>query len=261
MEVRDRVVLVTGGASGIGAALCRRFADEDAAGIVVADVDTDGAQQVAEEVGGLAVTADVSDPDDVAELVRRARDEYGRIDLLASNAGVGLGAGALEASLEDWERSWGVNVMGHVHLVREVLPAMLERGEGYVLGTVSAAGLLNHILSAPYGATKAAALSFLEWLSIAHHDAGIRVSALCPQGVKTPMLEESPGGFLVQDAMEPSEVADVVVEAVADERFLILPHADVDEFFRRRGDDHERWLRGMRRLRGQAVEVLENLEG
>lgn len=258
MEIHGRVALVTGGASGIGAALCRRFAEEDPAGLVVADLDADGAQQVADEVGGLAVEADVSSEEDVAALVRRTHDEFGRVDLLCSNAGIGVGAGILQASLDDWDRSWDVNVMGHVHLTRAVLPDMLERGAGYVLGTVSAAGLINHILSAPYGVTKAAALSFLEWLSIAHHDDGIGVSALCPQGVRTPMLEESPGGeFLMPDAMEPSDVADFVVDGLTDERFLILPHPEVAEYFRRRADDHERWLRGMRRLRGQVAEVLE----
>ena len=262
MELPGKVVVVTGGASGIGAALCHRFAAEGAAGIVVADIDEVGAQRVADEAGGLAVAADVSDPGDVAALVARTRDEVGEIDLLCSNAGIGAGAGALDATLEDWERSWHVNVMGHVHLVREALPAMLERGAGYVLGTVSAAGLLNHILSVPYGVTKAAALSFLEWLSIAHHEAGIRVSALCPQGVRTPMLEEAPGGgFLMDDAMEPAEVADAVVGGTAEERFLILPHPEVEEFFRRRADDHERWLRGMRRLRGQVVDLLEQVDG
>lgn len=260
MEVRDRVVVVTGGASGIGRALCRRFADEDPAGIVVVDLDADGARRVADEVDGLAVTADVSSEQDVARLVARTRERFGRIDLLCSNAGIGAGAGVLSASLDDWQRSWDVNVMGHVHLVREVLPEMLERGDGHVLGTVSAAGLINHILSAPYGVTKAAALSFLEWLSIAHHDDGVGVSALCPQGVKTPMLEDAPGGeFLMPDAMEPAEVADVVVEALADERFLILPHPEVAEYFRRRADDHERWLGGMRRLRGQVAGPLEDV--
>ncbi|MGH3442539.1 MAG: SDR family oxidoreductase [Nitriliruptorales bacterium] len=255
MELRDRVVIVTGGASGIGRALCRRIAEEEPAGIVVADLAEDAAVEVAVEIGGLAVRCDVTSPEEVAELVRRATEAFGPVDVLCSNAGTAVGGG-VEADLDGWQRSWDVNVMAHVHLLRELLPQMLERGEGYVIGTVSAAGLLNHILAAPYGATKAAALSLLEWLSIAHHGDGIRVSALCPQGVRTPMLEQDPAGFLLQNALEPEEVADVVVEGLRDERFLILPHPEVAEYFRRRADDHERWLGGMRRLRGGVVDLL-----
>lgn len=255
MELRDRVVIVTGGASGIGRALCRRFAGEGTTGIVVADLAEDAAHEVAVEVGGLAMRCDVTSPGDVAELVRRTRESYGRVDVLCSNAGVAVGGG-LEATLDGWQRSWDVNVMAHVHLLRAVLPEMLERGEGYVLGTVSAAGIVNHILAAPYAVTKAAALSLLEWLSIAHHDDGIRVSALCPQGVRTPMLEHDETAFLLQNALEPEEVADAVVDGLREEAFLLLPHPEVAEYFRRRADDHERWLRGMRRLRAGALDAL-----
>src|SRR5215472_16942005 len=187
MELTERVIVVTGAARGIGRALVQRFAKERPREIIVADIDGAGAQQVASEVGGDAVPLDVSDERDVALLIERAQSSYGRIDLFCSNAGIAVGGGP-EASDTDWQRIWLVNVMSHVFVARHVLPGMLERGQGYILGTVSAAGLLNHVFAAPYGVSKAAALSFFEWLAIAHGDAGIRVSCLCPQGVKTDML-------------------------------------------------------------------------
>ncbi|MDX1621622.1 MAG: SDR family oxidoreductase [Nitriliruptorales bacterium] len=258
MELADKVVVVTGGASGIGAALCRRFAEESPQGLVVADVDADGAQAVADEVGGTPVEADLSTREGVEAVVEAARDAHSRIDLYCSNAGVPGGAQFSEDPA-DWQRAWDVNVMAHVHAAHLLLPEWLERGEGYLLGTVSAAGLLNHIFAAPYAASKAAALSVLEWLAIAHGPDGVRVSALCPQGVKTPMLEEDPSGFLAQDAMDPSEVADVVVAGIADERFLILPHPEVADYAARRGNDHDRWIKGMQRLRSNVVEAFPDL--
>jgi NAD(P)-dependent dehydrogenase (short-subunit alcohol dehydrogenase family) len=252
MEVRDRVVVVTGGGSGIGAALSRRFAAEGAEAVVVADLNEQGARDVAGEIGADAVRTDVTVEADVQELVRRTIEAHGRIDIYCSNAGVGLGAGP-ESPDTVWETSWAVNVMGHVYAARVLLPHMLERGEGYILGTVSAAGLLNQILSAPYGTTKAAALSFFEWLSIAHGGQGIRVSALCPMGVRTPMLRMSETDFLDEGALEPEEVAEVVVAGLREERFLILPHPEVAEYFRRRATDYDRWIGGMRRLRAGLV--------
>jgi NAD(P)-dependent dehydrogenase (short-subunit alcohol dehydrogenase family) len=253
MDVAGRVVVVTGGGGGIGAALCRRFAAEGARALVVADVNGEAAETVARSVGGTAVVTDVTVEADVQALVRRTVDAHGRVDLYCSNAGIGVGGGP-EAPDEDWQRSWEVHAMAHVYAARAVLPAMLERGEGYILGTVSAAGLLNHILAAPYAVTKAAGLAFLEWLSIAHGDDGIGVSALCPQGVRTAMLgmdRERP--FLQEGALEPDEVAGTVVEALREERFLVLPHPEVAEYFRRKATDYDRWLRGMRRLRERVV--------
>lgn len=255
MEVRDKVVVVTGGASGIGAAMARRFAGEGAAHVVVADLDADGAEAVAEDVGGSAVGVDVSDGDAVARLVEQVVGDHGRIDLYCSNAGVAVGGGA-EAEDRGWQLSWDVNVMGHVHAARALLPHWLERGEGYLLGTVSAAGLLNHIYAMPYGVTKAAALSAMEWLSIAHADQGVKVSALCPMGVRTPMLEQDPTGLLDPDAITPEEVADAVIAGLAEESFLILPHPEVATFHERRGADHDRWLAGMRRLRSNIDQAL-----
>ena len=252
MDVADRVVVVTGGGSGIGAALCRRFAAENAAAVVVSDVNEAGARAVAREIRGRAVRTDVTVEADIRALVSRTVEEHGRIDIFCSNAGVGLGAGP-ESPDSEWGKSFEVHVMAHVYVARAVLPLMLRRGEGYILGTVSAAGLLNQVLSAPYGVTKAAALSFFEWLSIAHGDDGIRVSALCPQGVRTPMLGVGGSLFLQEGALEPAEVAGVVIDGLRDERFLILPHQAVAEYFRRKATDYDRWIRGMRKLRARLV--------
>ena len=257
MKLEGKVVVVTGGANGIGCALSRRFAAEGAAGVVVADMDMAGAEKVAAEIDGLAVKTDVSHDVDVQDLVEQATTAYGRIDLFCSNAGIGGFVGGTEVPNEEWQRIWEINVMAHVYAARAVLPAMLARGEGYLLQTVSAAGLLTQIGSAPYSVTKHAAMAFAEWLSITYGDAGIRVSALCPQGVRTRMLGEfdhRATDFLRETAISPEEVAEAVVQGLADERFLILPHAEVDEYFRRKGADYERWLRGMRRLQAKIVE-------
>ena len=252
MEVTGRVVVVTGAARGIGRAIAARIASEGAAAVIVADVDGDGAQAVAHEIGGTAIQCNVAHEPDVERLVERVESAHGRIDVFCSNAGIAVGGGP-EAANDDWQRIWDVNVMAHVFVARHALPGMLRRKEGYILGTVSAAGLLNHVFAAPYGVTKAAALSFFEWLAIAHGDEGIRVSCLCPQGVKTSMLaaerELLGTNFLIAGALEPEAVADAVVKGIADERFLILPHPEVAEYFRRKAEDYDRWLRGMRRLR------------
>ncbi|HEY8635374.1 MAG TPA: SDR family oxidoreductase [Candidatus Dormibacteraeota bacterium] len=255
MEVADRVVVVTGGARGIGSALAMRFASAGAETVIVADVDADGAWAVARQIGGMAIRCDVSSEADVAQLVDKVHIAKGRIDIFCSNAGIAVGGGP-EASDADWRRIWDVNVMAHVYVARHVLPGMLARKEGYILGTVSAAGLLNHVFAAPYGVTKAAALSFFEWLAIAHADDGIRISCLCPQGVKTAMLaaERRLGlEFLTDNALEPEQVAEVVLKGIHDEKFLILPHPEVAEYFSRKAADYDRWLKGMRRLRANIL--------
>lgn len=247
-------MVVTGGGGGIGRALCRRFKDEGASAIVVADVDVQSAQAVAQEVGGLAAPTDVTVELAVQELVQRTIDAYGRIDIYCSNAGIAFGGGP-EATDDAWQRSWEVHVMGHVYAARAAIPRMLEHGSGYFLGTVSAAALVNHILAAPYATTKAAALSFFEWLAIAYGDRGIRVSALCPMGVRTPMLlREGERGFLKEGALEPEAVARITTDAMREERFLILPHPEVAEYVRRKAADYDRWLSGMRRLRKRVIE-------
>src|SRR5579884_2502687 len=214
MKLRDKVVVVTGGASGIGRALCRRFAAEGARAVFVADVDAKGAGDVASEIKGIAATTNVGKESDVIALVKRATDEFGQIDLFCSNAGIGI-EGGVETSDSEWQRIWEINFMAHVYAARAVLPAMLARREGYLLQTVSAAGILTQIGSAPYAVTKHAALSLAEWLSITYGDAGIKVSALCPQGVKTKMLEDAAfggGAFILGTAIEPEKVAEAVVE-------------------------------------------------
>jgi NAD(P)-dependent dehydrogenase (short-subunit alcohol dehydrogenase family) len=252
MKVAGAVVVVTGGGAGIGRALCRRFAVEGARAIVVADMNGTAAAQVAGEIKGHAVTCDVSREADVARLVADTIAQHGGIDLFCSNAGIAVNGDEHTVDAE-WARCWDVNVMAHVYAARAVVPHMLERGRGYLLQTVSAAGLLTHPQSATYAVTKHASLAFAEWLSMTYGDRGIIVSALCPQGVKTDMLRraEAEGtrrSFLIDSALEPEQVAEEVVKGIEAERFLILPHPEVAEYVRRRATDHDRWLRGMRRL-------------
>jgi NAD(P)-dependent dehydrogenase (short-subunit alcohol dehydrogenase family) len=255
MRVQDKIVVVTGGANGIGRALCRRFAAEGARTIVVADIEHEAARALADEIGGLAMDADVSSESDIQMVVDEVLKRYGQIDLFCSNAGVGV-EGDCCAPDRDWLRSWEINVMGHVYASRAVLPGMLARRDGYLLQTVSAAGLLTMLGSAPYAVSKHAALGLAEWLSITYGDQGIKVSALCPMGVKTRMLEgaEFGGGtFLLDDAISPEAVADAVIEGLHSEQFLIAPHPKVREHFRRKADDYDRWLAGMRRLQANMI--------
>jgi NAD(P)-dependent dehydrogenase (short-subunit alcohol dehydrogenase family) len=261
VELSGRVVVVTGGASGIGRALCRRFAQAGARGVAVADLDARGAQAVADEIGGLAVATDVGVEAQVQRLVAETERRFGPIDLFCSNAGIGRGGGLGDGASgpfapdADWMASWQVNVMAHVYAARAVLPGMLERGEGYLLQTASAAGLLTDLSAHAYSVTKHAAVAFAEWLSIAYGARGIRVSCLCPQGVRTPLLAQAAGlgglPHLETGAIEPEAVAEAVVEGLASERFLILPHPEVQGFAERRAQDRDRWLAGMRRLRAR----------
>ena len=240
MEAAGRVCVVTGAARGIGAALAEALRAAGAEAVVRVDIrDGDGVQR-----------CDVTVEPEVAGLIDRVWREHGRIDIFCSNAGIAVGGGP-EAADADWDRIWRVNTLAHVYVARHLVPRMLERGEGYLVGTVSAAGLLNHVTAMPYGVTKAAALSLFEWLSIAHGDAGLRVSALCPQGVRTDMLGfgDSMSELLAQNALEPEQVAQTVLDGMREERFLILPHPEVGRYFANRADDNERWLRGMRKMR------------
>jgi NAD(P)-dependent dehydrogenase (short-subunit alcohol dehydrogenase family) len=259
MRVAGKVIVVTGGANGIGRSLCRRFAADGARSVVVADVNADQARELAYEIGGIAVRTDVAHEADMQRLIKETEEQFGRIDLFCSNAGVGLDGG-VEAPDPDWQKSWQVNVMAHVYAARAVLPGMLARGEGYLLQTVSAAGLLSQIGSAPYTVSKHAALGFAEWLSITYGDRGIKVSALCPMGVRTQMLAKAEfggGSFLLDTALEPEQVADFVIKSLLEEKFLILPHSEVADFFSRKAADHDRWLRGMRRLQASTPLLKE----
>jgi NAD(P)-dependent dehydrogenase (short-subunit alcohol dehydrogenase family) len=251
MILKDKVAVVTGGAQGIGRALAVRFAAEGARAVVVADLDIDKAQQVAREINGIAIKTNVGDEADIKNLVAQTLENYGQIDLFCSNAGIAGVYGGAEVSNADWQQIWDVNVMAHILAARYVVPSMLERGEGYLLNTASAAGLLTQVNAAPYSVTKHAAVAFAEWLSIAYGDKGIKVSCLCPQGVRTRMLlgEDGKGeNFLVAGSLSPQEVAEIVVKGIEEEHFLILPHPEVAEYFRRKANDYDRWLRGMRRL-------------
>jgi NAD(P)-dependent dehydrogenase (short-subunit alcohol dehydrogenase family) len=253
VHIQDKVVVVTGGASGIGAALVQRFKAEGAAGVVIADLQ--------EPVGGgadLFMRTDVANEADVAALVAQAEAQFGRVDLFCSNAGIG-GGGGIESPDELWEQTFKVNLMAHVYAARAVLPGMLARGDGYLLNTASAAGLLTNLGNATYTVTKHGAVAFAEFLAITYGDQGIKVSCLCPQGVRTPMLvggldQDDPAAKMVLASggmIEPEDVAQAVVDGLADERFLILPHPEVADYYRRKADDPDRWLRGMRRIQAQ----------
>jgi len=253
VQLRDKVVVVTGGASGIGRALARRFAAEGARKVVVADLDTAGAAAVAREIGSAASAAsvDVAREDDVRELIERTEAEWGPIDLFCSNAGI-FTRGGLETTPETWERMLDVNLVSQVHVARHLVPRMVARGGGHLLITASAAGLLSQIGSVTYAVTKAAAVALAEWIAITHGEEGVRVSVLCPQAVNTPMLTSGEGSVATVDGvMEPEEVAAVVVDALAEERFLVLPHPEVAEYVRRKGTDRDRWLAGMQRLQAR----------
>lgn len=249
MQIRDKVVVVTGGASGIGRALAQRFATEGARKVVVADLNEDGITAVAKEIGGIAVPTNVGVEGDVINLVKTAESQAGPIDLFCSNAGIAV-YGDLENSNEEWQRVWDVNLMSHVFAARAVVPGMIERGGGYLLNTASAAGLLSQIGSSTYAVTKHAAVGFAEWLSITYGNRGIKVSVLCPQAVRTAMTAGLEGGGVagVDGMIEPEELVDAVIETLATERFLCLPHPQVLEYMQRKSGDYDRWLKGMRRL-------------
>ncbi|MDX6583325.1 MAG: hypothetical protein QOI10_2509 [Solirubrobacterales bacterium] len=252
MELEGRHAVITGAAGGIGSALARRFAAEGAT-VTAADLDATGAEAVAEEIGGAALRVDATDPASIAALVAGAVEANGPIDLFWSNAGVPGPMGGPEASDEEWQATWEINLMSHVWAARELLPEMLERGQGYLVSTASAAGLTTQVSAAAYSVTKHAAVALAEWLSITYRERGIAVSCMCPQGVQTAMLEsaksEPIGGALLEAGgiMDPDEVAEVAVEAIGEERFLILPHPEVAKHMAFKGADPERWLEGMRR--------------
>lgn len=255
MDVTGKVAVVTGAASGIGRAMAERFTALGAKQVVVADVTEEALQTVADNIGADAVVTDVSDEADVKALIRTAEDKYGQIDLLCNNAGI-MVKGGPEVENDDWQRIWIINVMAHVYAARAALPGMIRRGEGYILNTASAAGLLTQVGSAPYAVTKHAAVGFAEWLAVTYGDRGLKVSVLCPQAVRTGMSAQAEGsgasGVASLDGqMEPEELCDYVIEAIANESFLVLPHPEVMTYMRRKTSDYDRWLRGMRRLQAQ----------
>ena len=248
MEIRGKVAVITGGASGIGAGLARRFAKEGAKGVVVADVNLERAQGVAQEIGGLAVRCDVSRESDIQALVAQAKERFGAVDIYMSNAGILGERGGIELDDALWQKMWEVHGMAHVWAARAVVPDMLARGEGYFVVTASAAGLLNIVETAPYGVTKHAAVAIAEWLRIAYGRQGLRVSCLCPQSVATDMTAGGTGSAGIDGVLTADQVAGDVVATMRDEKFLVLPHPEVAKYFAAKGQDYDRWLGGMQKL-------------
>jgi NAD(P)-dependent dehydrogenase (short-subunit alcohol dehydrogenase family) len=249
MELRDQVVVITGAGSGIGAAMARRFSEERPRAMVLADLNLETAREVADETDAVALQVDVARPGDNNRLVDEVEGLFGPIDLFCANAGIGF-IGDEQTPPEEWDRMWQVNVMSHVHAARRLIPSWTMRGAGYFLATVSAAGLLTNLKAAQYSVTKHAALAFSEWLAVTYGDQGVKVSCLCPMGVRTPFLESATEfqDLLLSHAIDPEQVADEVVTGLASERFLILPHPEVEQFFQNKANDYDRWLQGMRSL-------------
>ncbi len=247
MELKGKIAVVTGAASGIGRAAALRFAREGAAGLVLADLNMAALKPLAAEVKGLAVACDVSREPEIQRLVREAEERYGHIDVYFSNAGI-IRRGGLEAGDAEWERNWRIHVMAHVWAARAVVEKMVARGGGYFLITASAAGLLNIVESATYGVTKHGAVAFAEWLAIAYGRRGLRVSCLCPQAVMTGMYKGDGGSAGVDGALSAEAVAADIVKVMAEERFLILPHPTVLDYMRNKTADYDRWIGGMQKL-------------
>ncbi len=254
MKIKGKVCVVTGAAGGIGEAIARRYAKEGAAGVAVADRDQTRLEKVASDIGGLAVVCDIGTEAGVKHLIAEAQKQFGVVDVYFSNAGIGR-AGHEDASDKDWADSWNIHVMAHVYAARALVPGMLERGSGYLLSTASAAGLLASMGSAPYGVTKHAAVALSEHLSIQYGDRGICVSVLCPQAVDTDMLRAAgTTAASVDGVLKPEAVAQMVVDAMDAETFLILTHPQVQDYMKRKAGDYDRWLKGMRRLRDKTGE-------
>lgn len=251
MEIRDKVAVVTGAASGIGRALARRFAADGARGVVVADVNIDQAQAVADEIGGLAVRCDVGREADIQALVAAARARYGQVDAFISNAGILGREGGIELDDALWDAMWRIHGMAHVWAARAVMPEMVARGEGFFLVTASAAGLLNIVESMPYGVTKHAALAAAEWLRIAYGRQGVQVSCLCPQAVQTAMITEGGGSAGGDGIVQPEQVAEEVTQVMRSGTFLVLPHPEVLQYFQAKGANYDRWLGGMQKIRAR----------
>jgi len=255
MELKDKIVVVTGAASGIGKAMAIRFAAEGAKKVVCVDLNKEGAQEVADGIDGVAFGVNVGVEQEIADMIEAVEADIGPIDLFCSNAGI-LTAGGMDVSNDDWQRIWDINVMSHVWAARHLVPRMTARGGGYLLNTASAAGLLNQVGCAPYGVTKHAAVALAEWLAMTHGDDGIKVSVLCPQAVRSEMTRGHEESVAALDGMlEPEPVADACVETIRNETFLVLPHPQVLDYMRKKTDNYDRWIGGMRKLNRQFGDI------
>ncbi len=266
MNVADKIILVTGGANGIGKALCERFHADGATRIYVADIDLENAEKVAESVNGIALKLDVADEANCQSVVTRILNESGRLDFIASNAGIGGAEGLLKVSNDDWRSIYEINVLSHVFLARAAFPSMIERGSGAFMITASAAGLLTHPTGASYAATKHAAVALAENMSLEFYEQGIYVSCLCPQGVITRLIdgENNLNNFLIADAITAEACADAVIKALEAETFLILPHPEVAEYIVNKAENRDRWLHSLRKMRrfvlGEREKILSKVE-
>ena len=254
MELTGKVVVVTGGASGIGTGLCRRFREEGVRALIIADLNGEAVAALADELDAVGVTLDVRDEAAIAAMVSEVEAQFGQIDLFCSNAGIlNLDGGdfwATSSANEVWQANWEIYVMAHVYAARACLPAMIRRGEGYFLHTISAAGLLSQPYTAAYATTKHAAIGFAESLAISHGDDGIKVSCLCPQAVDTAMLGGTDGGSAgIDGILSPAQVAQAVIDGLREESFLILPHEQVEQYHLNKAQNYNRWIGGMRKLR------------
>ena len=256
MEVKGKRVVVTGAASGIGKALCEAFNDAGTQSVVCVDLNLEGAKETADSIGGLAVQANVGIEEDIINVIKEADSLSGGVDIFCSNAGIGGVPGFFEVESSDWQNIWDVNVQSHIFAAKHVLPQMIDRGEGYLVNTSSAAGLLTQLGAAGYSVTKAAAVSFAEWVKITYGEKGIGVSCLCPQAVRTAMTAQGPGVAGVDGMMEPDVVAKEVLKCITEEKFLVLPHTEVAEYVSRKGNDRDRWITGMQRLQKQYEDFL-----
>jgi NAD(P)-dependent dehydrogenase (short-subunit alcohol dehydrogenase family) len=260
MQVTGKVVVVTGGANGIGEALCRVFRRNGAAKVVVADIDLERAEQVAASIGGATFETDVGQEKHIEHLIEETERRFGPIALFCSNAGIGGGFDPLSGNAggvsdEPWMKSWAVHVMAHVYAARHLIPRMKARGGGYFLNTVSAAGLLSQVGSPAYSTTKHAAVGFAENLAISHRADGIKVSILCPQGVDTNMLRSIPRGPQSGDGdLSPAQVAEDALRGIEQENFLILPHPQVIDYMRKKSENYDRWIGGMAKIQARMRE-------
>ena len=248
MELKDKIIVVTGAASGIGRAMAIRFAAEGAKAVVCADMNLSGAEETANQINGIAFEVNVSREAEITGLIDKVEADVGPIDLFCSNAGI-LVAGGAEVANDDWQRIWEINVMSHVWAARHLVPRMIERGGGYLLNTASAAGLLNQVGSAPYGVTKHAAVGLAEWLALTHGDDGIKASVLCPQAVRSEMTRGHEDGVAsINGMLEPEAVAEACVDTIRAETFLVLPHPEVVQYMRNKAENYDKWIGGMRKL-------------